>query len=113
MNFRAVPRAWLVGPTTKVGPEQHEGDFSAIKTNFREPGDASPCATSCTVVLHISHCTTRLFRDRRDSVSLSPITVSHCPDSSAVLDQKVTQECAMWRIKFCSNNCVSGRLFPN
>ena len=33
------------------------------------------------------------------------------PDFSAVLDQEVTQECAMWRIKFWSNNCVSGRLF--
>ena len=73
-------------------------DFSAIRTHFREPHDASPCATLCTDVLHVSHCASGLFRHYRDSTSLSAKTVSHWADSSALLGQKVTQESVMWRI---------------
>ena len=74
------------------------GDFSAIKTNFREPGECTPCATLCTVMLHVSPCANGLFRDHRDSASLLAKTVSHCGRFGVVFGQKVTHECAMWRI---------------
>ena len=110
---RLAPRlAWDPGPTTEVGPVQplrsvtggKSGDFSAIETNFRDSRDAPPCATLCTVMLHVSDCARRLFRDHHDSVSLSAKTVTHWADFSGFLGRKVTQECAMWRI-------ISGRRF--
>ena len=73
-------------------------DFSAIKMNFRAPRDAPPCVTSCTLMLHLSHCAALLFRDRRDSASLSAKTVSHCRRFGVVFGQRMTQACAMWRI---------------
>jgi hypothetical protein len=39
-----------------------------------------------------------LFRDHRDSASLSAKTVSHCRRFGVVFGRKVTRECAMWRI---------------
>ena len=34
--------------------------------NFRASRDASPCATSCTLMLHLSHCADLLFRHRHN-----------------------------------------------
>jgi len=49
-------------------------------------------------MLHLTRCAGWLFRDDRDSVSLSAKTVSHCRRFGVVFGQKVTHECALWRI---------------
>ena len=84
--------------------------------SFFQPSErisASPamrhqCATLCTVMLHLNRCAGWLFRDDRDSVSLSAKTVSHWADFNAVSGHKVTQECAMWRIaRWSAISCLA------